>query len=65
MTTNIDLYDKGTLHMAQAKALIECIAIAAKDGDDGIPYEDAASGVIALLDSASDAFRSIRFPREG
>lgn len=62
---NMSAYDFGSLRMAQAKALIECIGIAAEHGDDGLPSMDAVWGVIALLDDASTAFREERIAARG
>lgn len=54
-------YDRGTLRLAQAKALIEMIGIAAQYGpDSNIPAADAAGGVIELLEQAGDAFEKAR-----
>lgn len=58
IATPSDMHDLGALRLAQAKALIEMIGIAATfSPDTEPPMIDAASGVIALLEQAGEAFR--------
>lgn len=53
---NTDHFDIGTLRLSQAKGLTEALGLAVAHGGLEGGAEDAANGIVALLDQAHEAF---------